>query len=67
MMRARTDYRAFVAARGYAVLYRQQQVNLCPGCGGKSWHVGRLTAECGGCATAIPLIAPIPLDIPTKG
>jgi len=27
----------------------------CPGCGGRSWHVGRVNAECAECGTALPL------------
>lgn len=27
----------------------------CPGCGRANWHVGRATAECAFCATALPL------------
>jgi len=45
------------AKRGYHALYREQQVNYCPGCGRTHWHIGRVTAECGFCATAIPLEA----------
>ncbi len=41
--------------RGYNVVYRQDKVNHCPGCGRTHWHVGRLMAECGFCATALPL------------
>lgn len=41
--------------RGLAVLYRPGEANHCPGCGGRNWHVGRQTAECGRCATALPL------------
>jgi hypothetical protein len=41
--------------RGYRPVYRQRQVNHCPGCGGSHWLVGRLLAECGFCATALPL------------
>jgi hypothetical protein len=43
------------AARGYAILYRQEMVNHCPGCGRTHWYVGRLSAECAFCATALPL------------
>ena len=43
------------AARGYNVLYREQEVNHCPGCGRTHWYIGRLLAECGFCATAVPL------------
>lgn len=42
-----------IRARGYAVLYRPGL--HCPGCGRSHWHVGRVTAECAFCATALPL------------
>ena len=42
-------------ARGYVLTYRPGQSNPCPGCGGVQWHVGRQTAECAYCATALPL------------
>lgn len=45
-----------VAARGYHVAYRENQVNHCPGCGRSHWYVGRLSAECGFCGTALPLV-----------
>jgi hypothetical protein len=41
--------------RGYHMLYRCDQVNHCPGCGHAHWYIGRQTAECGLCGTAIPL------------
>lgn len=43
------------AARGYHAVYREHEVNHCPGCGRTHWHVGRVLAECGFCATAMPL------------
>lgn len=43
--------------RGYSVAYRENEVNHCPGCGRTHWYVGRVSAECGFCATALPLIA----------
>lgn len=43
------------AKRGYCVVYRENQVNHCPGCGRTHWYVGRISAECGFCATALPL------------
>ena len=43
--------------RGYLVAYRENEVNHCPGCGRTHWHVGRVSAECGFCATALPLVA----------
>ena len=36
-------------------LYRQGEINHCPGCGRSHWLIGRLSAECGFCATALPL------------
>ena len=43
------------SARGYHVVYREDEVNHCPGCGRTHWFVGRLSAECAFCATALPL------------
>jgi hypothetical protein len=43
------------AVRGYHAVYREDVVNHCPGCGRTHWYVGRLMAECGFCATALPL------------
>jgi len=45
------------ASRGYHVVYREQEVNHCPGCGRTHWYVGRTMAECAFCATALPLEA----------
>ncbi len=44
------------AVRGYHAVYRPHQVNHCPGCGRSHWLVGRVLAECGFCATALPLV-----------
>ncbi len=41
--------------RGYCPVYREHQVNHCPGCGRTQWYVGRFSAECSFCATALPL------------
>ena len=43
------------ALRGYSILYRENEVNYCPGCGRTHWYVGRLSAECGFCGTAVML------------
>ena len=43
------------ASRGYCVVYRENQINHCPGCGRTHWYVGRVSAECGFCSTALPL------------
>ena len=41
--------------RGYHAVYREQQVNHCPGCGRTHWIIGRMSAECAFCTTALPL------------
>jgi hypothetical protein len=43
------------SARGYQLLYRPGEVNHCPGCGRTHWYVGRLSAECAFCSTAVAL------------
>lgn len=43
------------ATRGYHAVYRENEVNHCPGCGRTHWIIGRTLAECGFCATALPL------------
>lgn len=44
---------AAVPQRGYAILYRDGMD--CPGCGHGAFHVGRQSAECGRCGTALGL------------
>ena len=46
---------ANIANRGYHVAYREAEVNHCPGCGRTHWYIGRVSAECAFCATALPL------------
>ena len=41
--------------RGYHAVYRMEEVNHCPGCGRAQWIVGRFSAECAFCSTALPL------------
>jgi hypothetical protein len=41
--------------RGYHAVYREHEVNHCPGCGRTQWIIGRVSAECAFCATALPL------------
>ena len=43
------------AERGYHVVYREHEVNHCPGCGRTQWLIGRVSAECAFCSTALPL------------
>lgn len=40
---------------GYRFVYRANQPNYCPGCGHTHWMLGRATAECASCGTALPL------------
>ena len=58
MLRAIQGSRSFPhdpSARGYQLVYRPGEANQCPGCGRSHWLVGRISAECGFCATALPL------------
>ena len=41
--------------RGYHVVYREHEINHCPGCGRTHWIIGRMSAECAFCSTALPL------------
>ena len=41
--------------RGYQITYRDGEANRCPGCGKSHWYVGRHSAECGFCGTALAL------------
>lgn len=48
-------FRHSPSLRGYHAVYREHEVNHCPGCGRTHWYIGRALAECGFCATALPL------------
>ena len=43
------------AVRGYHAVYRENEVNHCPGCGRTHWYLGRMLAECAFCGNALPL------------
>lgn len=43
------------AGAGYRIAYHLSETNYCPGCGRSHWLVGRMTAECAYCATALPI------------
>ena len=53
--RAQRDFGLDLAARGHHVVYRANESNRCPGCGRAQWYIGRMTAECGFCGTAVAL------------
>lgn len=42
-------------AGGFKFVYHDGEPNRCPGCGRRQWFVGRVTAECAFCETALPL------------
>ena len=54
-MLARASTQFDPAKRGYHAVYRDDDVNHCPGCGRTHWYIGRMLAECSFCATALPL------------
>lgn len=49
------SFAAGLAQRGHHIVYRANASNHCPGCGRSHWYIGRVSAECGFCGTAIPL------------
>ena len=52
---AKNPQKEAVQQRGYQPMYHQDIVNHCPGCGKSQWYVGRFSAECAHCETALPL------------
>lgn len=53
--RATPSFAATLPHRGHHIVYRANASNHCPGCGHSNWYVGRISAECGFCGTAMPL------------
>src|SRR4051794_32136167 len=53
--RALDSFAASLAQRGHHIVYRANETNHCPGCGRHHWYIGRVSAECGFCGTAVPL------------
>ncbi len=53
--RAPSSFAATLPSRGHHIVYRANTSNHCPGCGRSHWYIGRVTAECGFCGTAVPL------------
>lgn len=49
------DFGIRQALTGYRVAYHPHETNHCPGCDKSHWMIGRLTAECAFCGTALPL------------
>ncbi|MCB2014181.1 MAG: hypothetical protein R3E11_03230 [Sphingobium sp.] len=46
-----------VMERGFRLAYNEANAAPmpCPGCGHSNWRIGRVTAECAFCDTALPL------------
>lgn len=55
------------AGRGYHAVYRENETTHCPGCGRTHWIIGRQTAECAFCSTALPLEASLAKTSGTGG
>lgn len=47
-----------MTAKPYLFAWRENETNHCPGCGRSHWYVGRLSAECAFCGTALDRISP---------
>lgn len=45
---------------GYRMLYHPGEVNRCPGCARSQWLVGRGSAQCAFCGTAMALALAAP-------
>lgn len=56
-----TRLRTVPTARAFGLLYYPGV--RCPGCGSTQWHVGRSTAECPRCATAMVIAEPVQTNI----
>lgn len=50
-----TNFAQIPGAGSYRPVYREGEVNDCPGCGRSHWWVGRYSSECAFCGTALPL------------
>lgn len=50
---AQLKLRAAIEQRGYRPVYHTGAV--CPGCHRSNWFIGRNSAECNACGTALPL------------
>lgn len=44
-----------IARRRLTQMYHSNVINHCPACGHTHWTIGRSTAECAFCETALPL------------
>jgi len=53
--RATSSFASTLPHRGHHIVYRANASNQCPGCGRSNWYIGRISAECGFCGTAVPL------------
>ena len=53
--RAAPSFAPNLSQRGHHIVYRTNESNHCPGCGRSQWIIGRISAECGFCGTAVPL------------
>lgn len=50
--------------RGFHAVYRTGETNHCPGCGRTQWLIGRVSAECAFCSTALALEINRPAAVP---
>src|SRR4029453_7050010 len=65
--RATVTFAASLARRGHHIVYRTNADNHCPGCGRSQWYIGRISAECGFCGTAVPLAEARDDDVGPRG
>lgn len=65
--RTTASFAASLARRGHHIVYRTNAENHCPGCGRSQWYIGRISAECGFCGTAVPLAEARHDDVGPRG
>jgi hypothetical protein len=53
--RAAPSFAAGLSHRGHHIVYRTNESNHCTGSCRSQWFIGRVSAECGFCGTAVPL------------
>jgi hypothetical protein len=60
LVRTETVQPLNLVQRGYQVVYHPGESNRCPGCGHSNWLIGRVSAQCGFCGTALALALSAP-------
>lgn len=60
------DPQPFAPTGSFVPVYRADRPNSCPGCSRSNWIIGRISAECGFCGTALPIASPVQSFMPDR-